>query len=194
MFRHSLWRTVPAVRPFPVTPIETDRLRLSAPDRADASAMIEHANDYEVARRLARLPHPYGAREADHFFEHIATEESVWKVARRSDGAFLGLVGLSGAAPARVELGYWYGRAHWGRGYATEAGRAVLAFARTQAPTTHFISGYFADNPASGNVLRKLGFVETGRSTQPCLARSRDLPHVDMAMTADMPIATGETR
>ena len=65
-------------------------------------------------------------------------------------------------APGTVELGYWIARRFWGQGFATEAGMAVLAIAaalgHSEATAAHFL-----DNPASGKVLRKLGFEPTGR-------------------------------
>ena len=64
-----------------------------------------------------------------------------------------------------VELGYWIARRHWNQGCATEAGRALVEIARTlklpQLDASHFI-----DNPASGRVLEKLGFVATGLSAE----------------------------
>jgi RimJ/RimL family protein N-acetyltransferase len=60
-----------------------------------------------------------------------------------------------------VELGYWISRPCWGRGFATEAGRALVEIARAlrlpQLEASHFI-----DNPASARVLDKLGFESTG--------------------------------
>src|SRR5699024_10331451 len=60
-----------------------------------------------------------------------------------------------------VELGYWIARAHWGQGYATEAARAVLSQARALGHK-QLVASHFVDNPASGRVLRKVGFCPTG--------------------------------
>jgi RimJ/RimL family protein N-acetyltransferase len=54
-------------------------------------------------------------------------------------------------------------RRHWGRGYATEAGRALLAAARHGLRLKRLGAGHFLDNPASGRVLEKLGFKPTGK-------------------------------
>ena len=72
---------------------------------------------------------------------------------------------------------------HWGRGYATEAGRAVIATVRDSLRIDRLVSGHFVDNPASGRVLRKLGFVATG-SIEPreCRAQGRDRPCVTYAL------------
>jgi len=74
----------------------------------------------------------------------------------------IGTCGLSRRTSGRVELGCWIDEAHRGRGYATEAGRAVLDIAATlglaQVEASHF------DHPASGRLLEKLGFATTGLS------------------------------
>jgi RimJ/RimL family protein N-acetyltransferase len=60
-----------------------------------------------------------------------------------------------------AEIGYWISRNHWGNGFATEATRAVLSVARSLGHD-RIEAGHFLDNPASGRVLRKLGFTPTG--------------------------------
>ena len=51
---------------------------------------------------------------------------------------------------------------YWGRGFATEATRAVIEIARLLGHA-RLSAGHFADNPASGRVLRKAGFKPTGQ-------------------------------
>ena len=55
-------------------------------------------------------------------------------------------------------LGYWLDRSEWGRGYAYEAACAVVRFAREDAGLRKLTAGHSYDNPASGRILRKLGF------------------------------------
>jgi RimJ/RimL family protein N-acetyltransferase len=88
-----------------------------------------------------------------------------------------GLVGACGVSrigdpsEATWELGYWFGVPYWGLGYASEAAQAVMAWARDQLGALVFGAGHFVDNPASGAVLRKLGFVPTGPAELFGLAR-----------------------
>ena len=83
----------------------------------------------------------------------------------RTDAAplVIGTCGLTRRASGRVEFGCWIEEAYRGRGYATEAGRAVLDIAATlglpQVEASHFV-----DHPASGRLLKKLGFATTGVS------------------------------
>jgi RimJ/RimL family protein N-acetyltransferase len=62
-----------------------------------------------------------------------------------------------------AELGYWIGRPYWGLGFATEASRAVVEIAKTIGHKK-LVASHFTDNPASGKVLRKLGFQGTGKT------------------------------
>ncbi len=58
-------------------------------------------------------------------------------------------------------MGYWVARADWNRGFATEAGEALIDIARTLR-LGGIEAAHFVDNPASGRVLEKLGFRDTG--------------------------------
>ena len=75
----------------------------------------------------------------------------------------IGGVGIHANDEGESELGYWLTPDAWGRGYATEAAAAVVRTARDTLRLKRLVSGHFIDNPASGKVLRKLGFRPTGR-------------------------------
>jgi len=92
-----------------------------------------------------------------------------WALERRSDGTVLGRVmliplgGFAGAtADTEIELGYRLHVDAWGQGYATEAARAALTHAFDAATLDRVVALSHPENAASQNVLRKLGFVETG--------------------------------
>src|SRR3546814_16245662 len=74
----------------------------------------------------------------------------------------IGGVGLDRRQGGAVELGYWVARPYWGLGYATEAGRHMIDLARMLG-ISRLTAAHFPDNPASGAVLRQLGFRPTGR-------------------------------
>ena len=86
------------------------------------------------------------------------------------------MLGFDAADPQRPEVGYWLGRPFWGRGYASEALKAAMTWARADWGKNALWAGHFADNPASGGVLIKAGFLYTGDvETRHCVARGEDV-------------------
>lgn len=164
-------------------PLTTARLALRAPEHRDCEAVVRHIGDWEVARNLQAVPHPYGAEDAEFWLERIVPAHWVWAITRQGEGDLMGVVSLIPKAESGLtELGYWLGRKHWGQGIMTEAARAVVAFGFETLALAEIASGYFADNHASGAVLGKLGFIETGRSVRPCVSRGVEVPSVDLRL------------
>jgi RimJ/RimL family protein N-acetyltransferase len=130
----------------------------------DAPRMAELANDFDIARMTTRIPHPFAVEHAEDFIARMersdGDREAVFAIESEGEG-FLGVIGLH-PGPAGAEIGYWLGRPFWGRGYATEAAAGVLAWVRADWGRRFIVSGHFADNPASGQVLCKTGFLYTG--------------------------------
>lgn len=163
--------------------IITERLLLRRPNEGDVGAIVSIVGDWDVARRLARVPHPYGHADAAFFLEQIVPSEWVWAITLQGSDTLVGAIGLTPEEDANTaELGYWLSPAHWGRGIATEAARSVVSYGFVTLGIPCITSGYFEENPGSGRVLEKLGFVETGRTQRPCLAAGNDLPSVEMRL------------
>lgn len=165
--------------------IETDRLLLRLIEEDDLDDIVAEINDPGVARMLGRVPHPYGRADAEEYLalarRNAASGQSVYFV-MESDGHVIGNIGI-GAMPYICEFGYWLGRRHWGKGFATEAGRAVLAFGFERLGIRLVRSGVFADNLTSLRVQMKLGFRRTGESRRHCLARATKVAHIDTVLT-----------
>jgi len=159
------------------------RLILRTPRKEDAGTIAALANDWEVAGRLTRLPHPYTLEDAVFFLEEIVPHELVWIIERAGSRDMLGVAGLTPDQAAQtVELGYWLGRAFWGHGFATEAAGLVLDYAFGVAAAAVVTAGCFTDNHRSLRVLHKLGFAIKGESLRFCMAKQRELPHYDLAL------------
>lgn len=145
----------------------TERLLLRPSWPEDAQELHQAIADEGIVRNLARAPWPYTADEAVRFatINHDETYPA-FLLMLRTDGAprLIGACGL-GERNGEAELGYWIARPYWGLGFASEAGRAVVGIAKAIGHS-RLVAGHFTDNPASGNVLRKLGFRNTGRSEQ----------------------------
>ena len=145
--------------------VRTTRLLLRPGWSQDAPALFEAIGDERIVRNLATAPWPYRPGDAEAW---LATERKVSEPSLlifRCTGAapeLIGAIGFGRRPTGEMEFGYWIARRHWGRGYATEAGRAILATARHGLRLKRLDAGHFLDNPASGRVLEKLGFRPTG--------------------------------
>jgi RimJ/RimL family protein N-acetyltransferase len=143
----------------------TERLLLRPGWSEDGPALYRAICDEGIVRNLAHAPWPYSYEDAETFLgRERGPAEPAMLIFLRTAAApeLIGGIGFGRTADGGVELGYWLARAHWGRGYATEAGRAALAAARDSLRLRRVEAGHFLDNPASGRVLEKLGFRPTG--------------------------------
>ncbi|AJP74292.1 GNAT family acetyltransferase [Sphingomonas hengshuiensis] len=131
----------------------------------DAPELARAIGHEAVVRNLALAPWPYPIEAAEAFLAQFGDPTELKFLMFEHQAGQLGLIGVMSIGAHRDEpheLGYWLTPAAWGRGYATEAGRAVLEAARALG-IRRVTAGHFIDNPASGAVLRKLGFRATGR-------------------------------
>jgi RimJ/RimL family protein N-acetyltransferase len=154
----DLTRTVP---PHIVAVLETERLALRAPRRDDAKAIAALANDRRVAENTARLPHPYGIADAEQFIAAINQRHGEACFVVTLDAMPIGACGID-LREDGPEIGYWLGVPYWGRGFATEAVRAVIDHAFVDLKHETLQCGARVSNPASRRVLEKCGFQWTG--------------------------------
>ena len=141
--------------------LRTERLALRAPRPADVKAIARIANDLRIAQNTARLPHPYRLADAEQFIGAVNKQDGEATFVILLDGELIGTCGVD-PREGGAEVGYWLGVPYWGRGYATEAVRAVIdhAFGDLQHETLQ--AGARVSNPASRRVLEKCGFQWTG--------------------------------
>lgn len=143
--------------------IRSARLFLRPAWPEDWEELYPLINDADIVRNLASAPWPYTAEDAQAFArvgQDRMRPRFLLTLPTATGAEIIGCAGL-GEDNGQAELGYWIARLHWGHGYATEAARAVLEIARLLGHC-RVVAGHFHDNPASGRVLRKAGFVPTG--------------------------------
>ena len=164
----------------------TERLLLRPAWVEDQDALFRAIGDERIVRNLATVPWPYEpAYAADWIERQRPADRPSALIFLLGSGApqLIGGIGIHDTPEGQVELGYWIARPHWGQGYATEAGRAVLAFARDALRLERLIAGHFLDNPASGSVLRKLGFQPTGLiGMRHSAARNAEVPMAEFVL------------
>ena len=141
--------------------LETERLTLRAPRPEDVTAIALLADDRRIAENTTRLPHPYGVDDAEHFVATVNQREGEAGFVITLDDTLIGVCGVDPREDG-PEIGYWLGAPYWGRGFATEAVRALIdhAFGDLQHETLQ--AGARVSNPASRRVLEKCAFQWTG--------------------------------
>ena len=170
------------IEPTPV--IDTRRLSLRAPEPRDLDRLSQLANDPDIARMTLRMPHPYGSGDAEAFLLQVASQDpkrAATFVITDDEDRPLGVIGLFEDADPAPEIGYWVGRPYWGRGFATEALHGALAWAGRKWRRRALVAGHFVDNPASGRVLEKAGFLYTGER-RTAFSRARNAPATSRRM------------
>lgn len=165
--------------------LKTRRMLLRPPFLEDAAQIAARVGLKEVAWNLGRVPHPYDVSDAEDWLQHVPTkweEDTSYVLAMTlPDDGVIGCISLRLVPMDVWEIGYWLGKPWWGRGYASEAAAALMTWAEGELALSRFASGHFADNPASGRILTKLGFVPAGETELFGRARGRKDPCVRYA-------------
>ena len=143
--------------------LETERLVLRAPRLEDAKAVAVLANDRRIAENTRRIPHPYTCADAEDFIAAVkaAGGETAFLITL-SDSTLIGACGLNMTEGPAHEIGYWLGVPFWGKGFGTEAARALIDYAFTELGHDALQAGARVTNPASRRILEKCGFQWTG--------------------------------
>ncbi|GKY87920.1 GNAT family N-acetyltransferase [Sinisalibacter aestuarii] len=156
------------------TELRTARLVMRRTRPEDLDGLHALASDFEVVKQTSSWPWP-----ADRAYTATRAEPMAPEIGMGGP-VFAGdvLVGMMGATSAggSPELGYMFAPAHWGRGYATEMGRALIAHCWARYDWPAIAADVLADNPASARVLLKLGFVEGPAGTGPSAAQGGVFP------------------
>ena len=146
----------------------------------DATAVVRHANNLNVARQLRdRFPHPYTIDDADAFLKFATSADPATNLAIEVASEPVGGIGfVPGTDVERfsAEVGYWLSESHWGNGIATEALMLVTDYAFTHLNMLRLFALPFADNEPSVRVLEKAGYVREGvlRSSSVKFGKPRD--------------------
>ncbi len=152
---------------YPVLPIRTERLTIRPFTLDDVAAIHDALYSDATAMRFIGGPHTYERTRQGiaGYIEHQRTAGySFWAVEENASGQLIGEAGLypmNGTGPD-IELGYALGTPWWGKGYATEAGGAILSAAFEHLDVPRIVAVAKEQNTASLHVLEKLGFRPEG--------------------------------
>lgn len=146
--------------------IETERLLLRPFLLSDAEKVTYYCNDKMLNKSVANLPFPYTLDHALTWIDRQNTENYPFfdfAIVDKNTDELIGSISLSNRINQRVgELGYWIGRAHWHKGYATEASKAMIQFAFNNQNYHKVYARHFLSNPYSGEVMKNAGMIKEG--------------------------------
>ncbi len=152
--------------------LETARLILRPFALTDAPDVERLCGAPEIALHTLNIPHPYPEGKAQEWIASCPERfekgvEVTFAITLREGGALAGAIGiLPNRDHDRADIGYWIGMPYWGRGFATEALRAVIAYGFDELGMNRIFAEHFTRNPASGRVMQKAGMRHEGTLRQ----------------------------
>ena len=149
--------------------METERILLRPWREEDAEALYRHASDPEVGPRAGWSPHK-SVDESRNIIRTLFANDHTWAIVQKESREPIGCIcyytpdeSNIGIGPNDAEVGYWVARPYWNRGIATEALQLLIDYCFRQRGFRTLWADYFPDNQASGRVMQKCGFKDTGQ-------------------------------
>lgn len=154
-----------------MTVLETERLLFRAHQPQDLEPYCAMEADPDVRRYVGGKPRTRQAAEERFqrvFLPPPQNRMALWATVYKSEGVYIGYCGIyphfedQEAIPGEGVLAFYLARPYWGRGLATEAGRAFLRFGWSELGLKRIVAGVQVGNAASVRVLEKLGLQRVG--------------------------------
>ena len=151
-----------------MTVLQTERLLLRDHELADLEPFCAMEADPDVRRFVGGAPRPREAAEQKFRSVYLPAVPpdrlALWATVFRPEGTYIGYCGVyphfgeDGPILGEGTLALYLARAYWGRGIATEAGRAFIEFGFSELRLRRIVATVQVGNDASVRVLQKLGF------------------------------------
>ena len=148
--------------------MQTERILLRPWRESDAETLYKYASDPEVGPRAGWPPHQ-SVEESMEIIRTVFHSDHIWAIELRATGEAIGCMGYYTHNESNinidendVEAGYWIAKPYWNRGVCTEALRLLIDYCFNVKGFNTIWSDFFVDNPASGRVMEKCGFRDTG--------------------------------
>ena len=151
--------------------LETQRLILRNLKGTDLQAYLRFRNSEFVLRYNAMARQ--STEEAEEYIRNNLTNDRHVAIARKDTDAFVGMIYVEQDSlrykANSLQVSYWLGEPYSAQGVMTEALGALVQHLLSRDDVNSVTARVFADNPGSGKLLRRLGFLQEGRLHQAVL-------------------------
>ena len=148
--------------------METRRIMLRRWQETDAEALFKYASDPDVGPR-AGWPAHQSVEDSLKVIRTYFNNDTTWAIVLKETGEPIGCIGYYTQENSNInigendcEVGYWLGKPFWNKGICTEALRLMLDYCNHVKHFDNIWADHFTGNPASGRVMEKCGFADTG--------------------------------
>ena len=149
--------------------IATDRLELRPFSISDIKPLTEIANDPSIADSMISIPHPYTIQYAKQWIKKAEKKMSadiayIYAISLKEDKRLIGAIELRTIEREHLqaELSFWIASEWQGRGYATEAAKAMIKFGLNTLGLNRIYAHHMLRNRLSEKVLKKIGMSHEG--------------------------------
>lgn len=143
--------------------LEGERIILRPITLADAQDMYEYKSDEQTTRYIFD-PHDDLARTFNSIANYYMKEPiGKYAIVLKEENKLIGTFEFRVKEHNKSgEIGYTLNSKYWGNGYMTEAGKLILHLAFNQLKLERVFAEHATNNPASGNVMKRLGMTCDG--------------------------------
>ncbi len=148
---------------------ESERLTFRPSWHAKKEELSEVANDLDIAIAVGEMfPHPYTIKEAENYLEYAKSSwdsgsEYNFGIFDKESNKYIGNIGFKVSVDGSeiTNIGYWLGKAHHGKGLATESLKEIVKFIWSKFKNVKIIrASAYEYNVASQKVLENCGFTK----------------------------------
>lgn len=151
--------------------LETERLILREPKSSDWKDIVEGVGEYDIAKMLLVVPHPYTKKDADDFikikikkWKEKNADDYLFFIELKSEKKIIGAIGIHkiDKFSRTGTTGSWINKKYWRLGYMTESKIVVNDFAFNKLKLRRLDSFVYVDNKASNATQLKMGYKLEG--------------------------------
>lgn len=148
--------------------METEKLLLRRWTEEDAPILYKYASDPDIGPR-AGWPIHQSIEFSKEVIRKYFDNDKTWAIVLKTSNEPIGCIGYLTHEMSNItigkndcEIGYWIAKPYWNKGLCTEALLLILNYCINTKHFSTIWGAHFVSNLASGRVMEKCGFHDTG--------------------------------